>query len=204
MGLVLGTAAILVLVLVGVGAASAQTSNTEAASPYDQFVSRVAQLLGKTPAQLEAMMTRASTEQIDRAVADGDLTQEQADAIKERIAESGRPFPMFGHPRGGRFGQHRGIVGEVTHVNGTTLTVETAAGNKTVNLTADTRIRENGEEAQASAIQAGDTVRVRGEANDAGVVTAEAVLIGDLGGRRHHHGPWGGRAPDDDDPADGH
>ncbi len=193
-----GLMAALTLAVVGIGAASAQSGTTEADTAYDRFINRVAELLGKTPAQLESAMTQASKEQIDQAVEDGELTQEQADDIKARIDETGRQFPVFGKgPHGGRFGRHGGVVGEVTRVNGSTLTVETPDGNKTVTLTENTEVRNEGEEAQASAIKVGSFVRVRGEADSNGVVTAEAVMIGEPRGRgfkgpHGHHGFHGG------------
>ncbi|MDP9382134.1 MAG: DUF5666 domain-containing protein [Chloroflexota bacterium] len=195
----LGLVAVLTLAVVGVGAAGAQTATNEADNAYDRFVNRVGELLGKQPAQVRSAMTQASKELVDQAVKDGDLTQEQADDMKERIEESGRPFPIFRHPHGRRFGHHRGVFGEITKVSGSTLTVETPDGNRTVKLTDDTEVRDEGQQAQASAIKVGSTVRVIGEANDEGVVTAKAVLIGEpVGrgfhrGRGHHHGPWGGQ-----------
>ena len=187
----LGLSAVLALAVVGVGAASAQNGSTEADTRYDAWINRVAALLGKQPAQVKSAMTRAGTEQVDQAVQDGDLTAEQAAEIKERIAESGRPFPFFG--RHGGFGHRGGLFGEVTEVSGSTLTVETRDGTtKTVKLGGDTQIREQGEEAQASAIAVGELVKVRGEADANGVVAADAVMIGEPRGRdHHHHGPWG-------------
>jgi hypothetical protein len=205
--LVLGIAAVLTLAIVGVGAASAQNSSNTADTVYDRFVSRVAQLLGKQPAQVKSAMTQASKEQVDQAVKDGDLTQEQADAIKNRIDESGRPFPFFGHHPGGRFGPHgSGVFGEVTKVSGSTLTVKTPDGtSKTVKLTSQTEIRNEGQEATASAIKVGSQVRVIGDADSNGAVTADAVLIGEPGGFGRHRGHWGDGPDQSDDspPANG-
>lgn len=201
----LGLVAALTLAVVGIGVASAQSGTTEADTTYDRFINRVAQILGKQPAQIRSAMTQASTEQIDQAVKDGDLSQEQADDIKARIAETGRPFPMFGgRHHGGKFGRHGGVAGEVTKVSGTTVTVETPDGNKTVKLTEDTEIRNEGEEAQASAIKVGSFVHVRGDADSNGVVTADAVMIGGLsgpgfGGRHHGHHEFSGVLPGDND-----
>ncbi len=197
-----GLMAVLMLAVAGMGVVSAQTPTPEADTRYDRFINRVAQLLGKQPAQLESALTQASREQIDQAVEDGELTQAQAERIKARIEETGRPFPLFGRHRGG-FGHRGGVFGEVTKVSGSTLTVETPEGSKTVRLTGDTRIRNEGEAAEASAIKVGSVVRVKGEEAENGVVTAEVVKIGELrgphfrGGRGHHGGPWGDGNNDD-------
>ncbi|MDQ3855833.1 MAG: DUF5666 domain-containing protein [Chloroflexota bacterium] len=201
----LGLMAVLTLAVVGIGAASAQSGTTQADTAYTRFIGRVAELLGKQPAEVKSAMTQASKEQIDQAVKDGNLTKAQADDIKAKIDETGRPFPMFG-PRGG-FGHHDGIRGTVIRVSGSTLTVKTGGGNRTVKLTSDTEIRNNGEAAKASAIKVGTEVAVIGSADSNRVVTARAVLIGmpDGPGFRggHHHGfregPWG----EDPDNADG-
>ena len=197
---ILGLMAALALAVVGVGAASAQGGTTEADTRYDQLINRVAQLLGKQPAEVKSALTQAAEEQLDQAVKAGEITQARANAIKERIAETGRPFPFFGR-HGGGLGHHRGIRGEVTKVSGATLTVETRAGtSKTVKLMDDTEISDEGEEAQASAIKVGGVVRVVGDADADGVVAADAVLIGEPRGRgfpgrggHHHGGPWGDR-----------
>ncbi len=65
-----------------------------------------AEQLGVEPDELEGAIEQALENRLDEAVAAGRMTQEQADALKERI-ESG-DFPLFGGGPGGPGGMHGG------------------------------------------------------------------------------------------------
>jgi polyhydroxyalkanoate synthesis regulator phasin len=89
-------AAALALAVVGVGAGFAQQDNGAA----DTFLSKVAAKLGIGEDKLKTAVDEAYSETIDEQVAGGQLTQDQADRLKERGFQLA---PMFG-PRGGRMG----------------------------------------------------------------------------------------------------
>jgi len=89
-------AAALALAVVGVGAGFAQQDNGAA----DTFLSKVAAKLGIGEDKLKTAVEEAYSETIDEQVAGGQLTQDQADRLKERGFELA---PMFA-PRGGRLG----------------------------------------------------------------------------------------------------
>lgn len=201
----LGLMAALALGVAAISAASAQGATaTEADTVYQQLINRVAELLGKQPAEVRSALTQAGKERIDQAVEDGDLSRDRADRIKERIDETGRLFPIWGGRGPGRGGPRGGVRGEVTAVSGATVTVETRRGEtRTVTLDADTEIRDEGEVAQRSAIAVGETIRVIGEADANGVVTADAVLIGEPCGPGFRGGPGGGKERGEEDGGDG-
>jgi hypothetical protein len=90
---------------VGVGAAVASTDDFN--DKREAFLADVAQRLGVSTEALDDAIKGARIAQVEQALKDGTITQEQADAAKEAI-ESGeaRGFgPGFG-PRGGDFGGH--------------------------------------------------------------------------------------------------
>ena len=87
------------LVLVGAGAAVAASGACS-----DDFLADVAKRLGVTQDALEDAIVGAREAQLDKAVADGALTEEQAKRLKERL-ESGDLGPGFGGPGFG----HRGF-----------------------------------------------------------------------------------------------
>jgi hypothetical protein len=90
-------AAVAGLAVAGGGAAIA-ASQTD--SPASSFLDSVAKHLGISSQELEDATRAAAVDQVEQALADGRITQEQADALKERI-ESG-DFPPFIGP--GLFG----------------------------------------------------------------------------------------------------
>jgi hypothetical protein len=110
--LVLG--AVVVFVVAAAGAALATTNAVfDPKAERDAFEASVANKLGVTTKQLEDAYKAAAIERVDAAVADGRLTKEQANELKERI-ESGDflgPFAFgFGRPHlevhgPGAFGQ---------------------------------------------------------------------------------------------------
>lgn len=86
---------------VGVAIASAQSDST---SPQ-AFLDSVAKHLGISSEELEDATKAAAIDQVDAALAEGKITEEQAERMKERI-ESAETPPFFG-PR--FFGEHRGF-----------------------------------------------------------------------------------------------
>ena len=101
------------LAVAGGGAAIA-ASQTD--SQGSSFLDSVAKHLGISSEELEDATKAAAVDQVDQALADGKITQEQADALKERIESGEAPFFLgpgmfgfrhgFGGPgdNGGRFG----------------------------------------------------------------------------------------------------
>src|SRR5258706_14854804 len=88
------TAAVVVTV-VGAGVVMAQTPAPGSGTNGPSFLDRVAQKLGIDTGKLQDAITGARTDQIDEAVANGDLTQKQADNLKKKIQNA---------PNGGDFG----------------------------------------------------------------------------------------------------
>jgi polyhydroxyalkanoate synthesis regulator phasin len=93
----------------GIGLAVAQGED----GPVQTFLARVAEKLGIGEDELRSAMTEAQEDIIDEQVAEGRLTAEQGERLKERIEEKGLlgPFDRFairGHVRG----QVRGLTVE--------------------------------------------------------------------------------------------
>ena len=93
--------------IVGAGAVMAQTPVPGTNTTGTTFLSRVAQKLGLDTATVETAVKGAKTDEIDARVANGDLTQTQADRIKQQIANAPAGAPIFG----GGFGDHGGHRG---------------------------------------------------------------------------------------------
>jgi hypothetical protein len=93
--LIAAAGAALVVVL-GAGAVMAQSGGQ--AGNGSTFLDRVAQKLGIESPKLQQAVTDVRNEDIDAALARGDITQQQADAMKKRAAET----PGFGGPGFGR------------------------------------------------------------------------------------------------------
>ena len=77
-----------------VGIVVAQT-DSDPARPFSNFLSQLAENLGITEATLEEAIDQTSVDIVDEKEAAGDLTTEQADRLRERIA-SGEGPPFFG------------------------------------------------------------------------------------------------------------
>ena len=87
--------------LLGGGAALAARSGDEGSKAEDAILGDAAKRLGVSAAELESALAKAENAQLDRAVKAGDLTKEQADAIKQRRERSGRVLGLPGGPHGG-------------------------------------------------------------------------------------------------------
>ncbi len=97
------------LAVAGGGAAIA-ASQTE--SPGSSFLDAVAKHLGVSSDKLEDATRAAAVDQVDQALADGRITQEQADEMKSRIESGEAPLFLgpgaFGFRHGGPGGNERG------------------------------------------------------------------------------------------------
>jgi hypothetical protein len=90
-----------VLVLGGAGAAVAATQRNSPKEETQAIIDDAAKQLGVPSADLSGALKKALENRVDAAVADGRLTQEQANRIKELIQSGGLPL-FFGAPhRGG-------------------------------------------------------------------------------------------------------
>ncbi len=89
----------------GTGAAIAAVSKDEGTKAEEAILDDAAKRLNVTPEKLREALSAAQDDQLDQAVKDGKLTQQQADAIKERRKQSGR---VLGGPFGGP-GHHKGF-----------------------------------------------------------------------------------------------
>lgn len=89
------------LAVAGGGVAYAATTNSD---PRDALLSDAAQRLNVTPGELRSALEGAFGDQLDQAVKDGKLTQQQADAIKQQIARYGLPLGGPMGPDGHGFG----------------------------------------------------------------------------------------------------
>jgi hypothetical protein len=93
-----GAAALVVAGGSGVAIAASHDSSSSPAA----FVESLAEHLGVSTDELEDAARAAAIDQVDAALADGRITEEQAEALKERIEEGDFPFlfapPLFGAP----------------------------------------------------------------------------------------------------------
>jgi uncharacterized protein YidB (DUF937 family) len=97
-----------VLALAGVGAAVTVAQEGDA---NPTFLDRLASKLGIDRDELEEAIDSAAAEEIDEAVAEGHLSEQRAERLKERLAETeGLGFFAFGH-RGGHFPPGKGHLG---------------------------------------------------------------------------------------------
>ncbi len=109
------------LVAGGTGAAIAAVTKDDAKKTEQAILDDAAKRLDVTPQKLRDALSAAQDAQLDQAVKDGDLTQKQADAIKEARKDSGRVLggpglrglhgpgevmKLRGGPGGPGFGKH--------------------------------------------------------------------------------------------------
>lgn len=97
------------LLLLGGGAvAFAQTQTTPPANGFQTFLDDVASHLGVTPAALQGAVKQAEIDQVNQAVKNGKMTQQQAQKIESAInAGKMRWGPFFGDR--GRHGPRLGV-----------------------------------------------------------------------------------------------
>lgn len=152
----------------GVALAGAGVARVRGESAGERFVARVAELLGKDPAEVRSAMQRAHDEIVDEAVERGNVSQERAQRIKQRATEVG--FPLRGHGR-------RAFTGRVAERSGDVLSVETPRGVRRVRLDRETLIRNPGG-AGEDALREGARIRVKGRRTGPdGVLDARKVRV---------------------------
>jgi hypothetical protein len=93
----------LAVVVVGAGAVMAQEGSSGGST---SFLDRVAEKLGVERAELDQAIDEARSDELDEAVADGDITQEQADKLRRRFESGSGDDAPFLLPR--RHGQPDG------------------------------------------------------------------------------------------------
>ncbi len=114
----------------GAGAAIGATGGDDGKAREQALLEDAARRLDRTPEQLRSALRAAQDAQLDAAVRRGELTQEQAEAIKQRRNASGRVLGFPGGPRGHHGGRGFGfgpalggrgvIVGELARALGVT------------------------------------------------------------------------------------
>jgi len=72
----------------------------------DQFLDNLAEQLGISRERLDQALSQAALDVVDQAVADGRITQEEADRIQEAIESGEFPFFFGRHGFGHGFGHH--------------------------------------------------------------------------------------------------
>jgi hypothetical protein len=116
----LATGAAALAVVLGGGAALAAAGSS---NPASDFLGDVANRVGISQDKLEGAIKDAKIARIDAAVAAGDITEEEGDALKERVRSGEVPAILPGF-RGRRFGLGplgRGGLFRPGHVAGTDL-----------------------------------------------------------------------------------
>lgn len=99
----------LAAIAAGLAVAGGGTAIAAGGSSSDSsFLDAVARHLGISSKKLEDATKAAAKEQVDQLLADGRLTKEQADALKQRIDAGGLPF-FRGFGPGGGFGHGPGL-----------------------------------------------------------------------------------------------
>lgn len=198
MGLVIALGAM----LLG-GAALAQDDSTTTLG--DSFFERLAAKLGITSDELETAVREAGSETIDEALANGEITQEQADALQERLDsasgyETLRGFGRGHGPRGFGIGCDISLDTVATTLGITTDELETAladgstlsevieANGKTVADVVDALVVE-AEARLAEAVTAGDITQAQADELLAELPDrlTEAIENGFIGGPGRHH-----------------
>jgi uncharacterized protein YidB (DUF937 family) len=104
----LGAAAMIAVAALGFGGASAQTSPEEAPKRGERYQELLAEQLGISVEELEAAQTSARDQLIDELLEAGDITEEQAERLKEREFGQGHPGFWLGVGAGGRI--HNAVV----------------------------------------------------------------------------------------------
>ena len=230
--------ALLISALVGgtlIGSALATDDSTDgettaATSEYcGVFMDTLASELGSTRDELVAAGKAAANAAVDAAVAAGDLTEERATALRERIgASDGSGCAWFGHGFARGFGQgfERGVArgvlgGDVFEAAATALGIESSALIDRLDAAESLQALAEEEGVAYDEVKASVLAAVQADLDAAvaeGLDQARADEVierlttwldagGELGGFGPRHfggpgprfGPWGDRDPDDAD-----
>jgi polyhydroxyalkanoate synthesis regulator phasin len=187
------------------GTALAQGSTSNASGLQQSFMERLAQKLGLSNEELESTIDEAGNEVIDEAVTNGDLTEEQGDALRQQL-ETQPGFPSFGRRHGDGPGVGCGVDLETVATTlgmttdelraeldaGTALTDIISAHGSTVEAVVDALVAERQAELEAAVA-------------DGRLTQAQAdEILADLPARLTDMiesdmlGPWHHRVPGDD------
>jgi predicted DNA-binding protein (UPF0251 family) len=148
-----GVVAAGVLAVAGIAGVAAQTGGDAQSNPLTSFVDRLAANLGIGPDQLQSAIDKTRDQMVDDAVAQGKLTQEQGDALKQRAegqglkgfgrfefkgeaAPDGQPFAkgMMGH---GLLGRGLDEAASVIGIDRATLVQELQSGKTLAQVAQD-------------------------------------------------------------------
>jgi len=219
--LIIVAAAVAVLALAAVAIGGAVTSAQEDNGPLGSFLAKVADKLGVSEDELNTAIDEARTETIDEAVAEGRLTEEQGERLKERAEEGGFPFPWGPRHGGPHLGWHPGLMADAAAEalgmtkdelvealkDGNSLAEVAGAQGMSVEdfkvaLLAQVQAQLDEQVAAGDLTQEqADETFQRIEENIDSIVNGEGCL-GGFGGMRHgprgFGGPWG--EPSDDEP----
>ncbi len=128
-----------------------------------------------------------------------------AQAAVQPVANNGTPqAPVNGGPgNGGPQGMRPGVMGQVTAINGSTLTVQDARQGTTtsVTLSDSTQVYKQGT-IELAAIPTGETIMARGT-QDGDAFTADQIRVGAGGGPGAGGPPTGGDPGQDQQPPQG-
>lgn len=130
--------AVAALAVTGGGGAAIAASQGSSASP-EAFFDSLAEHLGISTEELEDAAKAAATDQVDAALEEGRITQEEAERLKERIQQSDAPL-FFGPP----------LFGGPHHHGGAVLAMKLEAAAEYLGLT-NAELRERLEDGQSLA-----------------------------------------------------
>ena len=99
----LAAVAALAIGAVALAASPSPSPSPSASGPGQIFVQKLAGILHLSQSQTANDLKQAELQTIDQMVKDGQLTQAQADKLKQRIQSGQGPGPFFGFPGRGRF-----------------------------------------------------------------------------------------------------
>jgi polyhydroxyalkanoate synthesis regulator phasin len=195
----IAAAAVVFLTAGAVAIGGAVTSAQDGDGPIGSFLAKVADKLGVSEDELKTAIDEARTETIDEKVAEGLLTEEQAQRLKERVAGGGRLHRAGGHILD--------AAADVLGMEKNDLVAELREGNSLADVAAAQGIGVDGFKAQLVAeVQADIDAKVAD-----GTITQEQAdrlsegleeridnIVnaqpgeGGFGGPRHRHGGFGG------------
>ncbi len=173
----------------------------------EAFLGDAAKRLNVTPAELQAALQGAYGDRLDAAVAAGQLSKEQADAMKQKLKDRG--LPLFGGRHGGGFGHKGGgpSLGVAATFLGLTqaeLRTELESGKSLADVATANGKSVDGlkqaltaamTEKLAAAVKAGKLTQAQADEKQAGLTAHLDDLVNGTGGPRGHfkgkRGGWG-------------
>jgi hypothetical protein len=130
--------AVAALAVTGGGGAAIAASQGSSASP-EAFLDSLAEHLGISTEELENAAKAAATDQVDAALEEGRITEQEAERLRERIQQGDAPF-LFGPP----------LFGGPHHHGGARLAMKLEAAAEYLGLT-NAELRERLEDGQSLA-----------------------------------------------------